>query len=274
MSWTKDEEAFLVENYSTLGPTKCAIALCKTFDSVSGRARKLNLKKARWNKFTIEQDLFIFDNADKGSKYIADSLSLPIHSIQNRAAKLGIKIGSVGKSWTEDEINFLVENYAILGPTECAKQLNRTIKAVERKGDSLNLRVYKSWSLEEDNLIKKYYPSTCSIQLAKKLNRSLSAILNRAHKLNIQKEDSIDKNNSDCYLYIIFIPYLNLFKVGISTNPYNRFSTFKYPIIIKSLLYGNYKEIEKFEEYLLNFIADYKVNTGLLPSGNTETYRF
>lgn len=274
MTWKIEEENFLIQNYGTLGPTKCASILNRSYDSVKGRAKKLNLKKTTWNKFTKEQDQFIIKNAYKGGNYIAKALSLNLRSVQYRASFLKINLGPKINKWADNEISFLIENYSLLGPSECAKILSRTVKSVERKGDGLNLRIYKIWALEEDNIIKNKYPTFCSTELSKELNVSLYSLVNRAHHLNVQKKSNMDKKNSSGYLYIIYMPNIELYKVGISANPYNRFSSFCYPVIVKSLIYGNYLEIEKLEKYLLNYILEYKVNTELLPSGNTETYRF
>ena len=43
--------------------------------------------------------------------------------------------------WSNDEINFLIENYNKIGRQECAKILNRTIDSVATKIRDSNLKL-------------------------------------------------------------------------------------------------------------------------------------
>lgn len=45
------------------------------------------------------------------------------------------------KFWSDDEINFIINNYRDLGNLECTKMLNRSIDAVSSKAHCLSLKL-------------------------------------------------------------------------------------------------------------------------------------
>jgi len=59
-----------------------------------------------------------------------------------------MSILSFENKWTDDELNFLKENYEKIGPLKCSQQLNRTTRGCQLKARKLNLK-YK--------LVKSYY---------------------------------------------------------------------------------------------------------------------
>lgn len=268
--WTEQDDLFLVKNYASLGPTKCAKQLGKPYDSVKNRGKKLKLQRPK-NTFTQAEDLFIIDNAESGGRFIADRLNREIRSVQHRASTLNISLGTK-VPWSAEEEVWLRENYLTLGPSYCSKFLARTVKSVERKGDKLDLRFYKKWTREDDAEVIDKYPFMCSIKLASSLKVSLVQLLNRAFYLGVQKANSLDKTTLG-FLYIVKFPKLDLYKVGITNNPTNRFSSFGHFCEVLSLLQAPYKDVEALETYLLKYIDKYKINTKKLTSGNTETYR-
>jgi hypothetical protein len=72
------------------------------------------------------------------------------------------------------------------------------------------------------------------------------------------------------YLYIIKLEN-GLFKVGVTNNPTGRKSLgMKYEIL--SWLVCTEKSAHEYEKLLLRYVNKYKINTGELADGNTETY--
>jgi len=74
--------------------------------------------------------------------------------------------------------------------------------------------------------------------------------------------------------YCIYFKELDLYKVGISNKYKERMKTFGYkPEIIFMREFRLGSEAKELEIKWLQNIKDYKINTGLLMSGNTETFR-
>jgi hypothetical protein len=46
------------------------------------------------------------------------------------------------KRWREDEVEFLKQNYEHLGPTSCARALDRTWNSVHERAKRLGLRCF------------------------------------------------------------------------------------------------------------------------------------
>ena len=88
--------------------------------------------------------------------------------------------------WSDQEEQWLKENYQKIGLTNCAKYLNRSIKSTQNKAKRLNLTEQNNWTADEIAWLKvnrnKYSVQEC----ANKLNRSKTAIIHYCSKLNIQ----------------------------------------------------------------------------------------
>ena len=72
-------------------------------------------------------------------------------------------------------------------------------------------------------------------------------------------------------VYLMFFPELDLYKIGISNNPEKRAKQFGYKADIFWVEeHSTHEEAKARETYLLSKVT--LVNTGLLTSGNTETF--
>ena len=73
-------------------------------------------------------------------------------------------------------------------------------------------------------------------------------------------------------VYLIFFPELDLYKIGISNNPERRVAEFGYKAdIVWVEEYLTHEEAKDREKELLSKVS--LINTGLLKSGNQETFR-
>ncbi len=268
MKWTKEEVKFLTDN-SELGATYIAEQLNRTISSIYNKAflLKIKLDSRIWSE---EEEQFLLDNAEKGSTYISQHLNRTPVSIMHKAARLGI---SLGKFWTKEEQQFLIDN-AEQGSGYIAKKLNRTAVSIRHKAVELQVKLgsYVYWVEKDTELLKEIYSTSSPTELSSMLDRTSSSIVCKANLLGLKKEKSLNKENTTGYLYVVFFPELNLYKVGITNNPKKRLGEFGVNCNLLSLLEGKYSEIEKLEKYLLNFIKPWLVNSKKLRSGNSETY--
>jgi len=133
MKWTKEEEQFLIDNYSEHGWQYCAEQLNRTLRSVQTKASRLNLARAGWSK---EEDQFLIENySEYGPAYCVEQLGRTYEAVKKKAERLNLKTG-----WTEEKEQFLIDNYAEHGPVYCAEQLGKTYVAVAKKAQKLNLK--------------------------------------------------------------------------------------------------------------------------------------
>jgi len=92
------------------------------------------------------------------------------------------------KRWSEDEINWLIENYPILGKVSCANFLNKSIASIRAKASNLNLKqdrdslFYSEWQAKAaQSKIGKKRP-----EQAKVINQ-----LREQNKLKMTKEGKL-----------------------------------------------------------------------------------
>lgn len=91
------------------------------------------------------------------------------------------------KSWSEQEMKILFENYPKMGLSVCKLLPGRTGKQCKQKANQYNLKVeYQPnlWTEEENDLLKKQYP-LCGYKIPG-LNRSKTAIQRRARILKLK----------------------------------------------------------------------------------------
>ncbi len=88
--------------------------------------------------------------------------------------------------WTEQEIEFLKENYRKLPAIEVAKILNRKVRDIFQKTHRLNLEGKRHWTEEEIKVLRDTIHLT-SKETAKLLNRSVGSVDAKRFELGIIK---------------------------------------------------------------------------------------
>ena len=96
--------------------------------------------------------------------------------------------------WTEEEIQYLKENYADTDIKILAKKLSRSKGAIYIKGNYLGLNkedTAQKWTEEEVQYLKDNYADTDNEILAKNLNRKIESIRNKAYQFNLRKKEKL-----------------------------------------------------------------------------------
>lgn len=107
------------------------------------------------------------------------------------------------RRWTEEEIEYLIENYSDNKSEDLSKKINRSCSAIYRKGRELGLSkskkhisnmtsirnkmVSEKWSDDEINFLIENYPNNKNKDLSKKMNRSLDSINRKSSSLGLKK---------------------------------------------------------------------------------------
>ena len=96
--------------------------------------------------------------------------------------------------WTEEEIQYLKENYADTDIKILAKKLSRSKGAIYVKSTYLGLNrsdAKPKWTEEEVQYLLANYAETDNETLVKNLNRKIGTIRAKAHHLNLRKNKKI-----------------------------------------------------------------------------------
>jgi len=112
-------------------------------------------------------------------------------SIKRQAKKLGIKLATDKKQWTEEEYQQLKQMVMIdkMSVKEIAEKLGRTEDAINLKINRSGLinqtNDKKQWTEEEELLLSDLWGSEPIEIIAKKLNRTVSSLTNKAFQLEL-----------------------------------------------------------------------------------------
>lgn len=97
--WKLDEEKYLIDNYSELGPEKCASFLKKKRKSVISKARKLNLSFRTTVVLSLEDIEWLKENYKTyGAKFCSKKLNIPYRNFARYVKKFKILLTSKEKS--------------------------------------------------------------------------------------------------------------------------------------------------------------------------------
>lgn len=185
-TWNDEDTKFLIDNYSNYKNEELGEMMGKSFRAIASKARKLKLYKD--DEVRRERELN----------------------------------GYTINYWTEDEVQFLINNYSKYKNDELSEMMNRTSTSIEYKASNLKLykdeehhnrmlkeNPIKSWSDDEIKYMVENYSDTRNDDLCKNLGRSLRSITCKARRLNLVKsqehmvrqhiksKDSVRKNYSD-----------------------------------------------------------------------------
>ena len=99
--------------------------------------------------------------------------------------------------WTEEEINFLKENWNKKTHKQIAKELNRSISSIANKTRQMRL-VDKTnkWTDEEIEFLKENYFKDVDF-LANKLNKTCDAVKSKRFKLGLTSTNKWTKEEED-----------------------------------------------------------------------------
>jgi len=211
--WNKSEIEYLQNNYGVEIKEKLIAHLKRSWSSVQNRALKLGLsreEKFGQREWLPEEDAVLQQVFSEGEKEsIIDGLQpWSWNAICRRAEKIGVKRNlSVvhtrrerDNDWTDQEIEYLKQNYSTGSIEEMAKVLKRqwtTILAYASRHDLYrdknlayeNRQRPDGWSPEEEQYLKENYATQASVEIAKVLNRTQNAVIGKACLLGIAIND-------------------------------------------------------------------------------------
>lgn len=216
--WTEEQIQYLKDHYQEESRRLLAIHTNQSENNVRTQLIKLQLvtkekKKNSVNIWTKEKDLyikehFIYDNTEDIAKY----LQVSNRAVVNRACRLGIK-KEKWHNWSEQDINYLINNYACTDKYILMDILHRNWNTIQAKASLLNLSRGRYFKVNAE-LINKQISQTIVIEQYKYDNVELSNDFNRI----LMDNDIWDKN-----ITINNIVWTDI-KIRFLTINYNRIS--------------------------------------------------
>lgn len=222
--FTELEINYLIDNYTTeswenlinginqISPFK------RDKSSLITKASELGIKRSgvKFSCFTTEEDDLIrhvYDTykcseiGEALEKMVKEKMPYrTVLSVRNRASRLGLKIREF---WSDDEINFLKENYYIMSCDIIAEKLGRTYEAVYnmvRKLKLIGAPRSKYTEKDAEYVINNYLTMTDE-EIGRALHRARASIKEYRRKLGLKRpvhrsspygfDEFIHRNNND-----------------------------------------------------------------------------
>ena len=152
-------------------------------------------------KFTFIHDKRSYSYCVNRCIYLSVKLSIPEgmevynidgdiknNSIGNLGLKKPFRKNTRIRFWTDEEVGFLKNNYAIMSNENIAEKLDRSIKAIRNKIAQIKLpsKSYKkrNWTIEEDKKLKELYKDRTKTlkDISLTMNRSMDSIYLRVNR--------------------------------------------------------------------------------------------
>jgi hypothetical protein len=144
------------------------------------------MTKWHWNeeRIAILREVYPTRNYDKLCKLLETD---KMDTIRHKASELGITVN--GYRFSEEEIEYLKNNYLIESCETLAKQTGRNIFTIYEKLSELNLTRVEKWTEEDMKLLKEVYPFYTNKYLKEKYfpNRAVHSIRTMALKNGLHK---------------------------------------------------------------------------------------
>ena len=141
-TWDAWEIDFLKENH--LDKKLCSKKLNRSISSIEHKASRLKLSYSF--KWSDDQIKILLDNyPDYGIDKCVDLLKLPIGKIKSKISNLKLKTNRRKNYdlWTNEELNFLKENYENFGSKFCKNNINKSLVSIRSKAKELGIKASK-----------------------------------------------------------------------------------------------------------------------------------
>lgn len=89
--------------------------------------------------------------------------------------------------WSEDQVNWLKENFDKYTIKQCAEYLHKTRKAIANKRTALGLRYHFKWTKKAENWLVQNYKVKTATECAKYLRTSYNSVTHRVRLLQLKK---------------------------------------------------------------------------------------
>lgn len=287
-AWTDEEKQFVIENYKRGNVPWLADQLGRSRKSLLAAVERLGITRRNMSPKEVEYIINNFDplNSTESAKTIAKYLNSIGHkrtagSVSAKASELGLKLAQV--KYTDEDIKILKRYYPTEG-TDIIKRLPKfSTEGVRSKAHNLGLvvdqdekrRLYWENKLEGTEYLLLEPP-------APKSGKTLIKHITCGHEWKVRLSDlaaysgcpncSMGNWNRKIF-YLIFFPELNLYKIGICIKLNRRRGQYNYDSeVIQSIAFETPEACAKYEADLKKKLQPYMYDSGLLHSGNTETF--
>ena len=185
--WTKFEDELLIKEFPVKTNKELAEMFNRSEKSIIQRAHTLKLHKNKQVLWADNEIEFLKKhyNVDMTPVEIAKTLNRSSSSVKSKAFAIGL---ADNVEWTQEQIDYLIDNYCYKTNEEIGKKIGRSGQAVSYKAFELSLSINEDWSDDEINIIKTNYLNKTMNELQQLLHgKTKGDILACCHKLGLTR---------------------------------------------------------------------------------------
>ncbi len=186
-NWTKLEDELLIKEFSIKTNKELADMFGRSEKSIIQHAHTLNLHKDKQTLWKDDEVEFLKShyNVDMTPLDIAKELKRSVSSVKSKAFAIGLADNA---EWTQEQIDYLIDNYCYKTNDEIGKKIGRSGQAVSYKAFELFLSINENWLDDETNIIKTNYLNKTMNELQQLLpGKTKGDILAYCHKLGLTR---------------------------------------------------------------------------------------
>lgn len=98
------------------------------------------------------------------------------------------------RTWTDDQKDFLRENYKKLSYAEIAGLLGKPVGHVKSQASNLHITVTRAWPEKHLQILRELYADTSTQEIADQIGRKLSTVYSMAKNLGLQKSEEFQNS--------------------------------------------------------------------------------
>lgn len=191
--WCKEDDDFLMHNYNKIPIEDIVKHLKKSKNQVVYRADKLGIRNEKVRNFEWDemQDELVKNNyLIIPTEDLANLIGCSKSQLFRRAKHLGL---TVRQFYSDEDIEFLKNNYNNYSAKELANILNRTVIGIKSKLCELGLKGVW-WEEKDDNYLRENYKTMSISEMSEELGRSYNGVQHRLGRLGLSSFTKSYKN--------------------------------------------------------------------------------
>lgn len=222
--WKKWKIKFLRENINILSLLQIQKELEVNYYQIIDKLDELGIEYD--NKFWSEEEVNILTELSSKLyiRELAKILNRTEGAIISKANKMGLDYITLKKTYTDEELQYIKDNWGIIPVTDMARNLGVSRIMIQVQADKMNLsklgnNPYRKWTDEELLKLRKLASKKSITELARYFNTTNDAIITVAHRNKIYlNDDKIHWADEDNVVLRELSKTLDLSELAIKMN--------------------------------------------------------
>lgn len=223
--WNKSKLKFLKDNINSLSLSQIQKKLEVNYYQIMDKLDELGIEYN--NNFWSEEEINILTELSSKVyiRQIAKILNRTEGAIISKASKMGLNYITLEKTYTDEELKYIKDNWGIITVNDMARKLGVSRKMIQTQADKMNLpklgnNPYKKWTDENLKKLDTLSSKKSITELAKYFNTTNDAIISVARKngIYLDNDDRVHWTDEDNETLKKLSKNLDLSEIALKMN--------------------------------------------------------